>query len=55
MIPTRQQILDSINGVTGDPDTGVIHDIQPAIADAILALLTEHPEAKTQAQARETR
>ena len=39
MAITREQILAAINSVTGDPSSGIVHDLQPAIADAIDALV----------------
>jgi len=39
MSVTRDEIIAAIHGVTGNPDTGVVHDITGGIADAIDALL----------------
>ena len=36
---TRADILSAINSVTGDPSTGVVHDVTPAIVDAIARLV----------------
>lgn len=37
---TRSDIEAAVNSVTGNPSVGVIHDIQPAIIDAIEALVS---------------
>ena len=34
-MPTRDQITETIHGVTGNPDTGPVHVITPALVDAI--------------------
>ena len=47
MTITREQIEAAVNSVTGDPSTGVVHDIQPAIVDAIDALVNPAPEKKS--------
>ena len=36
---TRADILGAINSVTGDPSTGVVHDVTPAIVEAIARLV----------------
>jgi hypothetical protein len=36
---TRADILSAINSVTGDPSTGVVHDVTPAIVEAIARLV----------------
>jgi hypothetical protein len=36
---TRADILSAINSVTGDPSTGVVHDVTPAIVEAIARLM----------------
>ena len=34
-MPTRDQITATIHSVTGNPDTGAVHVITPALVDAI--------------------
>jgi hypothetical protein len=36
---TRADIEGAINGVTGAPTCGIVHDATPAIVDAILRLM----------------
>ena len=36
---TRADILGAINSVTGAPSTGVVHDVTPAIVEAIARLM----------------
>lgn len=36
---TRADILSAINSVTGAPSTGVVHDVTPAIVEAIARLM----------------
>ena len=43
MSVTRDDILAAVKSATGDPDTGIVHDITPAIVDAIAALLIGSP------------
>lgn len=40
---TREQILGAINSVTGNPSSGIVHDIQPAIVDAIMDVVAPTP------------
>lgn len=46
MSVTRDDILAAVKSATGDPTTGIVHDITPAIADAIDRLL--NPKAKVE-------
>jgi hypothetical protein len=54
---TRGDIEGAIKGVTGDPVSGIVHDITPAIAQAIDELINGKPTAKEQrvVKAEETR
>lgn len=45
-MPTRAEIEAAVLGVTGDPDTGVVRDITPALVDAVDALC--NPRGKGQ-------
>lgn len=36
---TRAEIQSAIDGVTGAPSCGIVHDATPAIVDAILRLV----------------
>ena len=55
-MPTRDDIERAILGVTGAPDTGLLHDATPAIVDAIDELLNPKPtEAAAYKPAKETR
>lgn len=36
---TRADIEAAINSVTGDPSSGVVHDVTPAIVNAIAKLI----------------
>jgi hypothetical protein len=36
---TRADILGAINTVTGAPTCGIVHDVTPALIDAILGLM----------------
>ena len=42
---TREQIEGAVNSVTGNPSSGIIHDLQPAIVDAVMALVAPTPAA----------
>lgn len=56
---TREDILGAINSVTGAPSVGVVHDITPALVDAIDALVNPAPpttsKSKRVVEADETR
>lgn len=56
MTITRADIEAAVNSVTGDPSVGIVHDIQPAIIDAVDALINP-PAAKSKrvVEAAETR
>jgi len=55
-MPTRDEITAAILGVTGAPDTGLLHDATPAIVDAIDALINPTvTEAAAYRPAKETR
>ena len=43
-MPSRADILAAVLSVTGNPDTGVVHDITPGIVDAVDALVNPAPE-----------
>jgi hypothetical protein len=43
---TREDILGAINSVTGDPSSGIVHDIQPALVDAIMNVVAPPAPAK---------
>ena len=36
---TRAEIQSAIDGVTGAPSCGIVHDVTPALIDAILGLM----------------
>lgn len=56
MSVTRDDIERAILGVTGAPDTGLLHDATPALVDAIDELLNPKPtEAAAYKPAKETR
>ncbi len=42
---SRQQIEEAVNSVTGNPSSGIVHDLQPAIIDAVMAVVA--PPAPT--------
>ena len=44
---TRDQIRAAILEVTGNPDTGIVHAITPALIDTIDRLCNGTPETKT--------
>ena len=47
-MPTRDEITAAIHGVTGNPDTGAVHVVTPALVDAIDRLCNgEAPETNT--------
>lgn len=46
MSVTRDDIVAAIKSVTGDPDTGLLHDATPAIADAIDELVNPRPQVE---------
>jgi hypothetical protein len=50
-MPTHDEIIAAIHGVTGNPDTGVVHDITGGIADAIDALVNPPASKPTEAAA----
>jgi len=50
-MPTRDEITATILGVTGAPDTGLLHDATPAIVDAIDALVNPPASKPTEAAA----
>ena len=55
-MPTRDDIERAILGVTGAPDTGLLHDATPALVDAIDELINPKPtEAAAYKPAKETR
>lgn len=56
MTVTREDILGAINSVTGDPSSGIVHDIQPALVDAIMAVVAPAPaKEKRVVEVEETR
>ena len=44
MSVTRDDIAAAIKAVTGDPDTGLLHDATPAIVNAIDELVNPKPK-----------
>jgi hypothetical protein len=53
---TREQIRAAIDSVTGDPSVGVVHDLTPAIVDAIMDVVAPAPaKSKRVIEASETR
>lgn len=56
MAITREDILGAIESVTGAPSVGVVHDITPALVDALDALVNPAPaKSKRVVEAAETR
>lgn len=43
---TRADIQAAIDGVTGAPSVGVVHDVTPGIVDAIARLITGESEVE---------
>lgn len=46
MSVTRDEIHAAIIAVTGDPTTGLVHDITPGIVDAVDALVNPKPKVE---------
>lgn len=46
-MPNRKEITDAIHAATGNPDTGPVATITPAIIQAVDALCNPTPETKT--------
>jgi hypothetical protein len=50
---TRGDIEGAIKGATGDPASGVVADVTPAIADAIDKLINGKPEGAADAKTKQ--